>query len=79
MKRRPNEARGRGGGESKIKGAGATRRSVPCLHILSAGAARDERGAADSMQALEEPRPSPAPSSAGFNDSMRLARAKALR
>jgi hypothetical protein len=79
MRRRTNAARGRGGGESKIKGAGARERYGPCLHIFSAGAAPDERGAADFRQAFEEPRPSPAPSSAGFNDSMRLARAETLR
>ncbi len=79
MKRRPNEARGRGGGESKIKGAGAKERFGPCLHIFSAGATRDERGAAESTQALEEPRPSPAPPSAGFNDSKRLACAETIR
>jgi hypothetical protein len=79
MRRRPNEARGRGGGESKIKGAGAKVRVGPCLHIFSAGAAADGRGAADFTQALEQPRPSPAPPSAGFRDSKLLERVETLR
>lgn len=79
MRRRTNAARGRGGGESKIKGAGARERYGPCLHIFSAGAAPDKCGAAESRQALEGARPSPAPPSAGVRDSKLLERVETLR